>query len=67
MSKEELVEKYIEYKQNLVDDAGYVFSPETPYQRDDLYYCCGEHLHFSRSEGLVLCLVCGCEYEEIKR
>lgn len=64
MSKEELIDKYIEYKTNLVDDYGDVYEPETPYERDGKYYCCGEHLHFSRNKGLVLCLVCGCEYQD---
>lgn len=66
MSKEELIEKYIEYKTNLVDDNGVEQNIETPYYRDELYYCCGEHLHYSRDEGLILCLVCGCEYQETK-
>lgn len=66
MDKETLIEKYIEYRLNLVDDFGEEYEPELPYERDGQYYCCGEHLHFSRDKGLVLCLVCGCEYQELK-
>lgn len=61
-SDEEVVAKYIELQEMLVDDEGVLHDLEEPYVLQGVNYCCGEPLQ--EIEGGYKCNVCGNEYGE---
>ena len=63
-SDEDLIRFYMELIKRTIDNDGEEHEPSDPYELgDELNFCCGHELKYSKKTNKYICEVCGEEYE----
>ena len=61
---EDLIRFYMELVKRTIDNDGDEHEPSDPYELgDELNFCCGHELKYSKKTGKYICEICGEEYE----